>query len=430
MKNISSTAKIPTYAVEVVVALKNGGHKAYLVGGCVRDMLMGRVPHDFDVATSAQPSQVVAAFKRVIPTGIDHGTVTVMQGDDKVEVTTFRGDGDYTDGRRPDSVKFVDSIEADLARRDFTMNAIAYDPYDDVLVDPFGGREDIKAKLVRCVGDPMDRFTEDGLRPLRAVRFAAVLGFNIHPDTKNAIRDPKVLETYRKVATERVMVEFEKILTSPTEGAIKSDLFDFVALGLADARFGRLGTLPKDRLVRYLDAVHEVPPNFALRFTMLHYLCPLFDEKCPDTLKLPTAFIRRVLHLINFMTIIDSTCTDSYLRQLASKAGVENIDDVLTLQAALVDSAEQRTGASSGDWFMTAARLKAILKTNPPLTLKDLALDGNEVMAIVGKGKIVGVAMQRMLSVVLDDPSYNTKEKLTSLAEQIAQVEQHPVKFL
>jgi tRNA nucleotidyltransferase (CCA-adding enzyme) len=167
-------ADIPRPVLDVIARLHELGHAVYLVGGCVRDLVRVVPPKDFDVATSALPEEVQRAFRKVIPTGIQHGTVTVVQGGTHVEVTTFRSEGDYLDGRRPSSVAFERDIVKDLSRRDFTINAMAYNPLDRELVDPFGGQADLQAQLIRCVGSARERFSEDGLRPLRAVRFSAV----------------------------------------------------------------------------------------------------------------------------------------------------------------------------------------------------------------------------------------------------------------
>ncbi|MBC8131526.1 MAG: tRNA cytidylyltransferase, partial [Deltaproteobacteria bacterium] len=186
--NIDST-QIPKDVRAVCERLRAAGHQAHLVGGGVRDLLLGRPPADFDVATDAHPQQVLALFgqRYAIPTGLQHGTVTVVSDGRNVEVTTFRGEGAYVDGRRPSSVTYVGSLQEDLSRRDFTMNAIGYDPIADVLSDPFEGRRDLLERRVRAVGDAETRFREDGLRPMRAIRQATQLGFEIDPPTLAAI---------------------------------------------------------------------------------------------------------------------------------------------------------------------------------------------------------------------------------------------------
>ena len=180
------TINIPQKAEQILHILNEAGYEAYVVGGCVRDSILDRVPGDWDITTSALPEQVKELFHRTVDTGIQHGTVTVMMGKEGFEVTTYRVDGEYHDGRHPDAVTFTRSLEEDLKRRDFTINAMAYHPGHG-LVDLFGGMEDINRKIIRCVGDPVERFTEDALRMLRAVRFSAQLGFTVEENTKAAL---------------------------------------------------------------------------------------------------------------------------------------------------------------------------------------------------------------------------------------------------
>ena len=196
------TDRFPPALLEVVRTLEERGHRSWIVGGCLRDLLLGRPASDWDLATSARPEAVMSAFKRTIPTGIKHGTVTVVVRGTSFEVTTLRGEGAYSDGRRPDSVAFVDDIEADLARRDFTVNAIAFDPVTSELADPFSGLADIESRTLRAVGDPLARFSEDGLRILRGARFTATLGFTLDPATEAAFAP--TLPVYAKVSKERV----------------------------------------------------------------------------------------------------------------------------------------------------------------------------------------------------------------------------------
>jgi tRNA nucleotidyltransferase (CCA-adding enzyme) len=203
-------AAVPRDVLELCERLRSQGKRAWIVGGCVRDLLLGRTASDWDVATDARPKELLRIFPRAIPTGIEHGTVTVVKEGHHYEVTTLRGEGTYTDGRRPDWVEFVDDITADLARRDFTVNAIAVDPLDGKLIDPFDGRGDLARGLLRAVGDARERFAEDGLRVLRAARFVATLELALDPATEAAIRP--TLDTYRKVAHERVRDEWVKTM--------------------------------------------------------------------------------------------------------------------------------------------------------------------------------------------------------------------------
>src|SRR5580658_3310485 len=202
--------RVPRDVLDLCERLRAHGKRAWIVGGCVRDLFLGRAASDWDVATDARPKELVAIFPRAIPTGIEHGTVTVVKAGRHYEVTTLRGEGTYSDGRRPDWVTFVDEITADLARRDFTVNAIALDPLDGKVIDPHAGRGDLERGILRAVGDPKERFAEDGLRVLRAARFVATLELSLDPETEAAIRP--TLDTYRKVAAERVRDEWVKTM--------------------------------------------------------------------------------------------------------------------------------------------------------------------------------------------------------------------------
>lgn len=206
--------QLPDACRTILSRLTDAGHRAYAVGGCVRDSLLGRAPHDWDIATDARPAETQAVFRDfpVIETGIRHGTVTVLLDGEPYEITTFRVDGRYSDGRRPDSVSFAVTIEEDLARRDFTVNAMAYSETEG-LVDPFGGRQDLRDGLLRCVGDPETRFSEDALRLFRAVRFAAELGFSLEPETRRAL--DRLHGSISRVAKERIFAELKKLLTAP-----------------------------------------------------------------------------------------------------------------------------------------------------------------------------------------------------------------------
>ncbi|MCX7808954.1 MAG: hypothetical protein N2515_10120, partial [Deltaproteobacteria bacterium] len=201
---------VPREVRRICEILRAQGHGAWVVGGCVRDLLLGRPVQDWDIATTALPQEVMSIFRKTIPTGIAHGTVSVLMGGRPHEVTTLRAEGEYLDGRRPKEVRFGVSLKEDLARRDLTINAIAFDPIQRELIDPFGGQEDLKRGLIRAVGNPMERFAEDGLRPLRACRLAAVLGFAMDAETEAAIRPN--LSVLAKVAIERVVEEWRKLL--------------------------------------------------------------------------------------------------------------------------------------------------------------------------------------------------------------------------
>lgn len=209
---------IPTAVLEILEQLNRANHEAYIVGGCVRDFLLGKEPSDWDITTSAKPQQVKALFRRTIDTGIAHGTVTIMKGNVGYEVTTYRIDGEYEDARHPKEVTFTSSLEEDLKRRDFTMNAMAYHP-EKGLVDIFGGQEDMNRGIIRCVGNAKERFTEDALRMMRAIRFAAQMNYEIEEETFQAIR--KMAPSISKVSAERIQVEMTKTLISAHPGKFR-----------------------------------------------------------------------------------------------------------------------------------------------------------------------------------------------------------------
>ncbi|MBL9037745.1 MAG: [cytidine(C)-cytidine(C)-adenosine (A)]-adding enzyme, partial [Archangium sp.] len=317
-----ATATIPPAVREVLSGLTGAGYRAFLVGGGVRDLLRGAAPKDFDVATSATPEQVQACFRRVIPTGIAHGTVTVVVKGTHVEVTTFRTEAEYVDGRRPSSVAFHTDITADLSRRDFTINAMAYDPIADELVDPFGGQGDLRAELVRCVGAAAARFGEDGLRALRAVRFATVLQFELDPGTEAAIQPS--LSVFRKVAGERVQQEFVKILTAPHVGR---------GLELL-RRTGLLGVFMPEAVEIAPAQVAAAPPTVVLRLAVL-----LAAHTSPRSVVMRLKFSRdeaeTVEHLVRHQRLPDGQSSDADLRRWLAGADPQHLEALLALNTAV-----------------------------------------------------------------------------------------------
>ncbi|HET9594411.1 MAG TPA: tRNA cytidylyltransferase, partial [Anaeromyxobacteraceae bacterium] len=255
--------------LDVLRTLDEAGHRSWLVGGMVRDLLLGRRGTDvadLDVATPARPADVSRLFPKVIPTGIEHGTVTVLSRGVPIEVTTFRGEGPYLDGRRPSSVSFLDDVDGDLARRDFTVNAIAYDPVERRIRDPFQGQRDLRRGVLRAVGDAAARFAEDGLRPLRAVRFAAQLGFRVEPATARAI--PPALPVVARVSAERVSQELAKLVVAPHARRALA-LLD--ATGLAAVVLPELAALGAADRRHAFDVTAAAPPELPVRLAALFH---------------------------------------------------------------------------------------------------------------------------------------------------------------
>ncbi|MDY7231644.1 CCA tRNA nucleotidyltransferase [Hyalangium rubrum] len=405
-------ADIPRPVLDVLRRLRELGFAVFLVGGCVRDMVRGVPPKDFDVATSAHPHEVQGGFKKVIPTGIQHGTVTVVIGGTHVEVTTFRSEGDYHDGRRPSTVTFESDITEDLSRRDFTINAMAYDPLSRELVDPFGGQTDLQARLIRCVRDAHERFSEDGLRPMRAVRFAAVLGFTIEPATQAAI--PPTLPVFRKVALERVREEFVKLLLTPRA---EFGLTLLAYTGLLDVFLPELARAEPEAARQARAAAQAAPAEVEIRLAAL--LADLVSgSQAKDIgvqLKFPTKVAETVGLLVEHARLEARTEEgDPALRRLLAKLGLGSLESLLAVAHARI---QVRAPERLPDFLRLQERLRALAAAKPPLSAKELALTGGDIMATLGVGPspIVGQATRFLLDSVLDDPTLNQSERLKEM---------------
>ncbi len=366
---------IPSGISALLERLEQAGYEAYLVGGCVRDAYMGIAPQDYDITTSALPEQTKAVFRneRVIETGLAHGTLTVLTDCGPVEITTYRQDGDYSDHRHPDAVYFTRSLKEDLARRDFTMNAMAMDRHQN-LVDLFGGRADIDAKIVRCVGEAERRFEEDALRILRALRFAARLGFSLEGQTQVAMQSKKDL--LKEVAAERIFAEFC--------GLLKGDHADET---LAAHREVVRVILPN---LQGFDRLKKLPPDPAMR------LAALLEKKSAAAdlarLKAPNKFKKTVLMLLENEEILQPE-SEAELHRLAIRLGAENLQTLYRWRG----------------WNLTP--LLDFLKKSPCLSFRDLAVDGKELMALGLQGSAIGQAQKYLLEQVVEGLP-NKQEKL------------------
>lgn len=440
--------EIPATVRAILARLVGAGHAAYVVGGAVRDALLGKAPHEWDVTTSARPAQVVALFPHVVPTGLQHGTVTVVQEGLPVEVTTFRGEGAYHDGRRPSEIRFLDDIALDLARRDFTVNAMAFDPVTGRFEDPHGGRLDLQRRTIRAVGAATERFAEDGLRAMRAVRFASVLGFRLERATRRAI--PGALQTFRKVAAERIGAELGKLLTGarPRYGLELMRRTGLLAEVLPELLAGH--GMRQNRWHRY-DVYHHVlrvtdaaTPSIVVRLAaLLHDIDkPLtarpkeggepgehtfFDHERSGAarakelclrLRFPTKVAADVEVLVReHQVVYDASFSDGAIRRLLLRIGPERLDDWYALRRADVIGRATRVEEGLSDNAALFARLDAARAAKPALTAKELALRGEEIAALLGvpPGPEVGRAQRFLLQRVLDEPEANTKVGLTAL---------------
>ncbi|MDR2070442.1 MAG: HD domain-containing protein, partial [Treponema sp.] len=445
-------AEIHPILKEVAGIFNQGGKQAFLVGGAVRDILRGKKAHDWDLATDARPEEVTALFKKVIPTGIRHGTVTILYKGNSLEATTFRTESDYIDGRRPGRVEYAAAIEEDLSRRDFTMNALALELPGGRLVDPFGGAEDIKRGLIRCVGRAEERFNEDGLRPLRALRFAAQLGFAIDEAALEAI--PGALGTTAKVSPERVRDELDKILASPKPSAAflpmeKTGLLALLLPDLAACRgveqkgYHRFDVLDHSLLACDYAAAEGFPLQVTLA-ALFHDLGKPLTRKLIDGVwtfyrheresarlagnimrayRYPNAIISAAVHLIEeHMFFYDGSWTDAAVRRFIIRVGEENLEDLYALRRA--DSfGAAGTAPSPALLLPLIRRVETVLAQSRAFSLKDLAVSGKDLMALgINPGPGMGIILKELLETVVDDPALNTKEKLLEIAANYAEM--------
>jgi tRNA nucleotidyltransferase (CCA-adding enzyme) len=421
-------AAIPSPVVDLCQRLADGGQRAWVVGGCVRDTLRGVPAKDWDIATDAHPKRVMKLFKRVIPTGIKHGTVTVLLAGEGYEVTTLRGEGEYRDGRHPSEVTFLDDIAEDLARRDFTVNAIALDPLARDVVDPFGGQDDLRSRTLRAVGVARDRFCEDGLRILRAARFAATLPANVEPQTRAAMAHPEARRTLAQVSVERVHDEWMKAMKA-TQPSIAFELMREVGVlelhapelaALANAALEDAPAL--DKWHHTMAALDACTPDPVLRVAaLLHELVPDVADALLRRLKFSNDDRNRIRHAVTHHRIAEpEVLSDSALRRWLVAVTAEALDDV----AAIALASCHGRGTEPTDALQARrallARARAELDAGVALTTKQLAIGGKDLIVELGMkpGKHLGVLLETMLERVLDDPQRNTRSDLLELARR------------
>jgi tRNA nucleotidyltransferase/poly(A) polymerase len=437
----------PRELFEFAHVLEDGGKQCYLVGGAVRDYILGRRVSDFDVATDAKPEEVIRAFRRVIPTGIKHGTVTVLWKGLEIEVTTFRTESSYSDGRHPDEVAFASTIEEDLSRRDFTINAMAFDFADKTLLDPHGGRDDLGRRLVHAVGDPLERFREDALRPLRAIRLASQLGFAIEAATLAAIAPS--IDRFRMVSPERVREELQKMLLSdtPSRGLRlleETGLLSEISPELAACRgVEQRGMHVFDVLDHLYACVDAAPPELILRLSaLLHdvgkpeakverpeadptfYRHEEFSAKSAEAimkrLRFPNATIDEVVHLIrSHMFSYDESWSDAAVRRFLARVGPEHLDSLFALRIADGTGIIGRP-VDPRSLDPLRARVDAVLAAKEALGLGDLAVKGADLASIgMPPGPKMGMMLKELLETVIDDPKLNERARLLEIANKL-----------
>ena len=375
---------LPSDTEYIIETLQKNGYEAYAVGGCVRDMLNGDTPHDFDITTSAEPEAVISLFKKTVPTGIKHGTVTVIINGVPNEVTTYRTDGEYRDHRRPDSVIFVKSLREDLARRDFTVNAMAYNKRDG-LKDFFGGKQDIQNRILRAVGEPERRFYEDALRILRLFRFSSVLGFNIEENTLKAALE--YAPTLKSVSAERIYSELLKTLCGKNPAALKP-LTDISGL-----RFSGLTSDPDYGILPLLGSADT--KLFAFLYSGGAEVSPALDFlRVPNKTKKAA---RDMLTLLN-MPFPKTKPEIKEMLYLTSPVSVENYFDY---KAAYGENCENARNM-----------LSEIIENAEPYKISDLKIRGEDLKKLGIRGRETGEMLEALRKYVIPDPTLNTKSRL------------------
>lgn len=419
---------MPPKAEKIIDRLIGAGYKAYIVGGCVRDALYGLTPKDFDICTSARPEEVIKLFSdcRVIETGIQHGTVTVMVDGDGFEVTTFRTDGAYTDGRHPDNVTFVDGVKEDLARRDFTINAMAYNK-EEGLIDPFNGKLDLENGVIRCVGNPDERFQEDALRILRAIRFSAKYGFAVERDTMDAIfRNEQLL---KNISIERIQSEVEQILSSPSRSAgIYTLVARFLHIVLPSVYTNQQHTLlinPRD--VGYMISRHRPRPGYEredMLVRMAILFCGPFAEDKLNAMRVSTATKKSVLIIQNVgdglfakyadwskYTSLDNANVfkPTYIsRRIVNRAGKDLA--IPAIKYAKIIS--RNSGCNELCFSAIELQVTNTIKNKEVCQLSELAINGDDLLELGYSGVDIGMILNSMLDAVMRGTFPNEKKSL------------------
>lgn len=438
--------EIPSHVSTIIQKLNDHGYEAYAVGGCVRDALLHRVPQDWDITTSAKPQEVKALFSHTIDTGIQHGTVTVMLDHVGYEVTTYRIDGEYQDSRHPKEVTFTGDLLEDLKRRDFTINAMAYSD-EGGLVDAFQGQEDLKKGIIRCVGDPMERFKEDALRMLRAVRFSAQLGFEIEERTAEAIR--RLAPTIGKVSAERIQVELIKMLTSNHPEAIGT-AYELGLTAVFLPEFDVMMETPQNNHhhcysvgEHTIHSLREVSNDKVLRLTMLLHdvakpLTITTDEEGQDhyyghpelgatkakeilkRLKWDNDTIDRVTRLIRYHDD-RPPLSEKNVRRAMNRVGLEQFPGLFEVKRADVLAQGEYKRQEKLSYIDEYQKYyEQILEKNQCVSLKNLAVNGKDLIDLGMKpGKELGEVLQRLFELVLENPQENTRENLLEKAHKM-----------
>lgn len=438
--------KLPRGVTSIIRELNNRGHEAYVVGGSIRDVLIGLVPKDYDITTSATPEEVMKVFKKTIPTGIKHGTVEVVMGDGAYDVTTYRSEGDYINKRYPANVIFIDNLVEDLRRRDITINAMAYNT-EKGIIDPFNGIEDIKGRIIKAVGNPIERFKEDALRILRAVRLATTLDFNIEENTLQAIVE--TMDGLRFISVERIREELDNILMSDNPSRGISMLFH---LGLVKyvlpelmptAIFNQfnhhhdkdvlnhtlevLGNTPKNLVIRLAALLHDsgkpatftVDENGTGHFYGHEKISAEIAKKTLLRLKYDNKTVNTVSKLISLHMVNLDTKSEMKLKKFIIRLGKENLNAFLDLKTADFIGKPETGSSRLYEVADFRDRVTRILERKDPLSIRDLAINGEDIISVgIREGRNVGALLARLLEIVLNNPELNERDALLDIVKK------------
>ena len=400
--------ELPKDVRHIINVLMENGYEAYAVGGCVRDSILGRTPGDWDITTSALPMQVKALFRRTVDTGIQHGTVTVMLGKNGYEVTTYRIDGKYEDSRHPKSVEFTSNLVEDLKRRDFTINAMAYND-EHGIVDAFDGMGDLKRRIIRCVGKAHDRFDEDALRILRAVRFSAQLGFDIEDDTAKAARE--LAPTLAKISRERIHTELNKLLLSDNPDYF-SVVYDLGVMKIIIPELENIDAHKLDKIKHFIKKTSAVLPE---RYAAL-LSCVDADKagRILKGLKLDNATILMAAKLVkyyNMNPVVSEAAVRHYINEVGENDALRIVDFNISI-----------CGSELNKGYTDMKKICVMVKERGDCTeLRNLKISGRDLMeAGFPAGKQLGEILQKLLCEVLDNPKFNEYNYLLKRAVELA----------
>lgn len=408
---------LPDDVRRIIKTIEDNGYEAYAVGGCVRDSILGRNPDDWDITTSARPEQIKSFFKKTIDTGIKHGTVTVMMNHTGYEVTTYRIDGEYKDGRHPESVEFSAKLVDDLKRRDFTINAMAYNESNG-FVDEFNGIEDLNNHVIRCVGNPIERFSEDALRMMRAIRFSAQLGFDIDSKTYAAIVE--LAPAIRQVSMERVQVELAKTIMSDNPFYVKQ----YEQTGLLRENLSYMDEILSGKLVKNAMAMLKYAP----KSTVLRYAA-LFNMGEPDRVKAELKALKLDNYTVDTVTKLVAYSKDTIeenepaVREAVHKYGKELLALMFENEEARINTKEEIVGISLSSQRLHLNRIKKmyedIISRGDCISVKDLDITGNDLMEYGLSGVQIGKTLNELLHIVIENPKLNEKSTLLAMIEHI-----------